>query len=162
MFDDPKKNLRRLEEELLAQEEAPEDTGGELEDILQLIDQWEENDQRLRQTEDIPIRNHANGYGRSAEADPPPRNFANGYGRDTQQDAMPRNYANGYGRRQPVPGNDAVRFDRAVYADEAVDESAAVFDEGTRPKGVGGLWILFLLELIGILAVIWWWVRWLV
>lgn len=139
MFDDPKKNLRWMEDELLAEEEAPEEPGGELEDILQLLDDWDREDSDdLRKVVDVPIRNHANGYG------------------ETDQ---PRNYANGYGARPAAPGNYAVHFDNALYADDAVDDSAAVFEEPEKRKGVGGLWIVFLLELIGILGVILWWLR---
>lgn len=68
-----------------------------------------------------------------------------------------RNHANGYGTR-----NYAVDFNRMVYDDEELDETAAVFaEEPEKKKGIGGLVLLALLELLGILAIVWWWVRWL-
>lgn len=49
----------------------------------------------------------------------------------------------------------------AAEAAPAFDESRAVLDEKPPKKGVGGLWLLFLLEIAGILAIVLWWVRWL-
>lgn len=41
------------------------------------------------------------------------------------------------------------------------DEGAAVFDDDPPPKGIGGLVVLAVLELLGILAVAGWWLKWL-
>lgn len=49
----------------------------------------------------------------------------------------------------------------AAEAAPAFDESRAVLDEKPPKKGVGGLWLLFLLEIAGILAIVLWWTRWL-
>lgn len=121
MFDDPKKNLRRMEEALweaeyedTPEEENPDWTEGEedwLEQAKELLD------------EDPPIRNHANGYGA-------------------------RNYA--------------VDFDRTVYDDEEeMDDKKAVYDDAPPPKGIGGLVFLAVLELLGIVAIALWWLKWL-
>ena len=90
MFDDPKKELRRLQEELLAEEDEGWD---DLSDIQDLLDGYEEEDdveELLRQ------------YG--SESQPP----------------IYLNYANGYGRRQPhyeevLPEMDE---DAAVFREE--------------------------------------------
>lgn len=128
MFDDPKKELRRLEQELLAAEyeEEPESqeeayaSGFAFEE-----DDWlQEAKALIGEEEDIPIRNHANGYG-----------------------TRPRNYA--------------VDFDRTVYDDEEMDEDKAVFADEPKSKGIGGLVLLALLEVLGIVAIVLWWVRWL-
>ena len=62
-----------------------------------------------------------------------------------------RNFANGYGRRQSVPVRNRDRFDRDLeeYSDQVHDEP--------REKGVRGLVILACLELLGIAAVIVYW-----
>ncbi len=130
MFDDPKKTLRRMEEELRAaeredQEEQEPPFGSEFEftDDEELI---REAKALLREEDDIPIRNHANGYG-----------------------------------ARPMPGAQAPDYGRMVYDPEEPDEDVAVFAQEPKPKGAGGLVILALLELIGILAVILWWLKWL-
>lgn len=123
MFDDPKKELRRMEQELLAAEyeEEPEpDFGDEFE--LEEGDWLQEAKALIGDEEEIPIRNHANGYGT-------------------------RNYA--------------VDFDRTVYDDEEMDEDKALFAEETKSKGIGGLVVLALLEVLGIVAIVLWWVQWL-
>ena len=132
MFDDPRKELRRLEEQLLA-EEAPQPPAPE-EDVW-LDDELEEarrllGDELSGDEEDDPpvYRNYANGYG----SHPPVRNYANGYG-------------------QPGRVRNRDRFDRDLeeYSDQVHDEP--------REKGVRGLVILACLELLGIAAVIVYW-----
>lgn len=66
----------------------------------------------------------------------------------------------------PRPSKRAARKAQARRAAEtppapAFDESRAVPDDKPPRKGVGGLWLLFLLEIAGILAIVLWWVRWL-
>ena len=124
MFDDPKNTLRRMEEELRAaeyeEEEAEPDDGFGYAD-----DSWlEEAKALIGEDEEIPIRNHANGYG-----------------------ARPRNYA---------------MYDNREVYDEELDDAAVLYaQEPRKKKGIGGLVLLALLEVLGILAVLWWWVRWL-
>ena len=72
MFDDPKKELQWLQEQLLAQEEesAPEeafpesDFDEELDDIIRLISDEKKPPQVSRET---AVRNFANNYGREPE-----------------------------------------------------------------------------------------------
>lgn len=57
--------------------------------------------------------------------------------------------------------NHARNFRRTVYLDEEpMDDREAVFIKKKR-KGTGGLKFLAFLEILGILAVIWWWIKWL-
>ena len=131
MFDNPRRELEWLEEELLAaeEEEVPEEDDEEYydEDFLSdgshqdLEDDWLEDVEALLGPE---------------EPDAPSRPV----------------------RRRKNP---AVDFPRAVYDDEELDESAAVFDDDPPPKGIGGLVFLAILEVLGILAVVGWWLKWL-
>ncbi len=153
MFDDPNKTLRRMEEELWAAEYPEEDPDGPadetdvpLEELYDFGDSdWLQDTKALiGDDEDIPIRNHANNYGRPVAGKP------SGNSRQNSGKTRPSN-----------PRNDAVDFQRTVYADETLDEHAAVFVEKTKKKGAGCLPILVLLEVLGIAGVIWWWIRWL-
>ena len=140
MFDDPRKNLHWMEQELLAEEEPEQpdeiyDTfGGEFQEPYGQYD-----DDALMDLVDELIEEEA--------PEPPVRNFANGYGR----------------RRNP-----AVDFSRTVYVDEEFDESAAVLvgeppkKKAKKKKGIKGLVFLAFLEILGILAIIGWWLQWLV
>ena len=126
MFDDPRKELRRLEEQLLAEEDPGPDVP---EDTLRMDDELEEA-RRLLGAE-MPEDEEAE------DEDPEPMVY--------------RNFANGYGRRQSVPVRNRDRFDRDLeeYSDQVHDEP--------REKGVRGLVILACLELLGIAAVIVYW-----
>ena len=56
------------------------------------------------------------------------------------------------------------RLRQAVYADEEpMDGREAVFVEKQKGKGSHNLGLKFLifLEILGILAVVWWWIKWL-
>ena len=56
------------------------------------------------------------------------------------------------------------RLRHAVYADETpMDDREAIFVEKKKRKGTGhaGLKFLIFLEIVGILAVVWWWIKWL-
>lgn len=61
------------------------------------------------------------------------------------------------------PGyNYAVDFGRTVFDDEEVPEEEMVYVEDNRGDNSRGLRYLLFLEIIGILAVIGWWLRWLI
>lgn len=57
--------------------------------------------------------------------------------------------------------NPAANFHRTVYDDEVFDEDAAVPDYDPKPKGIGGLLVLAILELAGIVTVALLWAKWL-
>ena len=50
---------------------------------------------------------------------------------------------------------------RTVFDDEELYDSTAVLDTEPKPKGIGGLVILAILEIAGIAAVALWWAKWL-
>ena len=66
---------------------------------------------------------------------------------------------------QPLIRRRSRRSRAAVYADERqLGEDDAVFVEKKKKRKVKGLRklkFLALLELVGILAVLWWWIKWL-
>ena len=126
MFYDPRKELRRLEEQLLAEEDPGPDVP---EDTLRMDDELEEARRLLG--DEMPDDEE------EEDEDPEPMVY--------------RNFANGYGRRQSVPVRNRDRFDRDLeeYSDQVHDEP--------REKGVRGLVILACLELLGIAAVIVYW-----
>ena len=128
MFDDPRKELPRREEELLAAEYEEEEQ----------IEQYDEFEDFGEYDEDEAILAEARAL--IGEEEPP----------------IYRNHANGYGTRRPNP---AVDFNRTVYADEEFDEDSAVLvEKKKKEKGIGGLVFLAILELIGILGSVGWWV----
>ncbi len=104
MFDDPKKNLRRLEQQLWEERISGKDP----EEDWDLPDEEEAED-----PEAPPIRNYANGYGRSV-------------------------------RNRDRGDVDLEQYSSQVY-------------EPPKKKGLGGLLLLLLLEMIGILAVVAYW-----
>ena len=72
---------------------------------------------------------------------------------------------------EPLPRSRsrAVEYPRTVFADETFDESTAVLVEKRhskqrlpKNKRIRGLVILACLEILGIFAVIGWWLRWLI
>lgn len=156
MFDDPSRELRRLEEELLAEEEeeefeqSEEDEYGEydeffdeddLNDALYGSDQgWVDNLDELLSGEP-EVRNHANGYGTRMKA--PQKKVSQASKKKKKAKKV---------KKAPV-------YEEEEY--EELDEDAAVFDEDYKDKGIGGLVFLAILEIIGILAVVLWWIQWL-
>ncbi len=145
MFDDPKKELHRLDEELRAEsyEEQLEKLQSQeiptFEDLDEEDDDWlEEVDQLLSEEPENSLKYP--GIGRVG------------------------------GRR-----NDAVDFHRTVYSDEENKKDAAVFVEKKQKKkkeekkrgkdekksdSVGCLPFIIFLELVGISGMLWWWYRW--
>ena len=158
MFDDPSRELRRLEEELLAEEEeeeefepSEEEAYGEydeffdeddLNDALYGSDQgWVDNLDELLSGEP-EVRNHANGYGTRMQATQ----------KKVSQASKKKEKKAKKAKKKPV-------YEEEEY--EELDEDAAVFDEEYEEKGIGGLVFLAILEIIGILAVVRWWIQWL-
>lgn len=140
MFDDPKRELERLNEALQEEEEAEAlaqetEAAGEKGEYLDesVIDEalygsdqkWLDEIHELLEEPEPAVRNHANGYGNT--------------------------------RRNP-----AVDFSKAVYEDEGeLDEEQAVLDDRPKPKGIGCLLVLAIAEMLGILAIVGWWLNWL-
>lgn len=127
MFDDPKKELQRLQDELLAAEDEEWD---DLSDIQDLLDDYEEEDSVEAIMEEF-----------GAQEQPRYQNYANGYGRATAAPAY-------YEEEEPELEDDAV-----VYREDARKKKK----KDKKEKGVGGLVFLAILETLGILAIAAWW-----
>lgn len=65
MFDDPKKDLRRMEQQLLQVEEEDDWLEEELADVRHLLGEEDLDATRVFRQEEMPVRNFANGYGRN-------------------------------------------------------------------------------------------------
>lgn len=160
MFDDPRRELRRLEEELLAEEEEEEEFApseeeeygdydeffdeDDLNNALYGSDQgWVDNLDELL-SEEPEVRNHANGYGTRMQA--PQKKISQ------KQASKKKEKKAKKAKKTPV-------YEEEEY--EELDENAAVFDDQPKEKGIGGLVFLAILEMIGILAVVRWWIQWL-
>ncbi len=111
MFDDPQKELRRLERQLLAEEEPEDDWEDDLDEAHRLLGDAEPEEDL---PEEFPLRNYANGYGRGV-------------------------------RNRDRGDVDLEEYSSQVY-------------EPPGKKGIGGLLLLLLLEIIGILAVVVYWI----
>jgi len=145
MFDNPRRELERLHEQLLAEEE---------EELEELMEEYGEEDYEEFFQED---------YREEYSQAPFYRNYSNQYG------ANVRNFANGY-RGEALMDEDDVEDDW----DEENGEPYALFPESRRErrrrlrrekaekktaqKGTGGLKFILLLETVGILAILIWWV----
>ena len=72
MFDDPKKELKRLEEQLLAAEMSDDDFERFYEEIYDEFGEKEpaaqEDDYLKDLLEDVPVRNYSNNYGKTPQA----------------------------------------------------------------------------------------------
>lgn len=160
MFDDPRRELRRLEEELLAEEEEEEEFApseeeeygdydeffdeDDLNNALYGSDQgWVDNLDELL-SEEPEVRNHANGYGTRMQV--PQKKISQ------KQASQKKEKKAKKAKKTPV-------YEEEEY--EELDENAAVFDDQPKEKGIGGLVFLAILEMIGILAVVRWWIQWL-
>ena len=131
MFDDPRKELRRLEEELLAAEYEEEEP----------IEEYDEFEDFGAYDEDEVILAEARAL--IGDEEPP----------------IYRNHANGYGARQPNPAVDFNRT--VYADEEFDEADAVLVEKRKKEKGIGGLVFLAILELIGILGILGWWVLWL-
>ena len=137
MFDDPKKELRRLQEQLLAEEE---DAYEEFED------EYEEYEEEYEDVDNY-------------EDDPDLEDIDELLEEDDEEELPYRNYANRYGRGRPK------EFDY-LEDDEELDEpdflSREDYRRGRRKKKKGNLgWVIIaFLEVIAIAAIALWWLSW--
>ncbi len=136
MFDDPKKELNRLDAELRAEsyEEELEQLQSQeipaLDDLFEYEDDGWLGDPEETEDADIPIRNHANAYGRK-HSDAP--DF-----------------------RRTVYADESSKENDAVF----VEKQGKSKQKDKRKDGVGCLPFVILLELMGIAGMLWWWYRW--
>ena len=155
MFDDPKRELQRMDEAL---REAGRQEQEEREALADLKDLWDEplpgeasdDEEWPRQVkalvgdeeEEVPIRNFANGYGRMDRTPPEPERRA--FPDDDLEDL-----------------EDLERRAVTYRPRPKAEEPAKAAGEEPEPKGVGCLPLVALLELLGIMLLLLWWVRWL-
>ena len=134
MFDDPKKELQRLQQELLAEEE-------EYEEEILTEDEWFERE--------IAEAKVLSGY-----QEPEVRNYANGYG------AAPAQPAYDPDRRTHLSGRSGYnQQERAAYRPNVRNYSEETLpEEEETEKGVGGLIALAVTLTLGIVAVAAYWV----
>lgn len=125
MFDDPRKNLKQLEEQLLSETEAP---GSETGDDPLGDESW--LDDELREAHALMN----NDYTRAPSREPVIFN----YDVDTEEED-----------------------DLAVYSDAPAAPRRKKGKKSKKEKGIGGLVFLACLETLGIIAVLLWWVLWL-
>ena len=141
VFDNPKKELRRLHEQLLAEEE---------EDFEDLEEEFDQEDY-----EDFFEEDYREGYAR----EPLIRNFSNGYGSDI------RNFANGYRGDALMDDEDEIGWDtcdREPYALQVETKRERKRrlkqEKQTDKKGGGFLKCMLVLELMGLFGILMWWV----
>lgn len=150
MFDDPKKELRRLEQQLLAEEEEYD----EYEEDYLTEDEWLEQEiaeakalSGYQEPREQPVRNYANGYGAQVRQPQP------GYGgqprQRSQYDSQQRTYLSGRSGYD-LQDREAYRPNVRNYSEEAIDEE--------EEKGVGGLIALAIALTLGIVGVAAYWV----
>ncbi len=135
MFDDPKKELQRLQQQLLAEEENNE------EEYL-TEEEWLERE--------IAEAKALSGYQEPKE--PKVRNYANGYGTRPQQPQYDPNRRSHLSGRSGYPQQERAAYRPNVqsYSEETIPEE--------EEKGIGGLVFLAILLTLGIVAVAGYWV----
>lgn len=136
MFDDPRKNLKRIEEELWAAEyeEEPQEETAFPGDVFSFRDSDWLQDTRAELPE---------------EEEPAIRNFANGYGRRRGNDAEDFH--------RTVYADEEMDENSAVFVEKRKKQKK----EKKKKRSSGCLVFLILLELIGLAGIGWWWYRWL-
>lgn len=150
MRDDPRRNLKWLEQELLAEDEvfhsfdgSPEMDYEDGEDLLELVDMLLEDE--AEETEWEP------------EEEPPIRNFANNYGRTSKGERAERAHAAKHQDESVfVPVKTKKQLRREAKLQKREEKKAGI------NRNLKGLTVLAILECIGILAIIGWWLQWLI
>ena len=160
MFDDPQKELRRLQQQLLAEEEEYD----EYEEDYLTEDEWLEQElaeakalSGYQEPREKPIRNYANGYGTQA---PQPRQSRSGYAAQPHQGYPPqqRGQYDPY-QRSYLSGRSGYDLqDREAYRPTVRNYSEEAIEEEEEEKGVGGLVFLAILLTLGIVGVSAYWV----
>lgn len=144
MFDDPNRELRRLQEQLLAAEEEDFDDDYAGEDFDDYLEEGTAESEHL-------YRNYFNRYGADV------RNFANGYRGedllDEQYDGYDDGYEDSYGDEEPVA---VFRQEKRGLFGRKKEQSQQT--PQSKEKGIWKLKIILLLEIIGILCLLIWWV----
>jgi len=142
MRDDPRRNLKWLEQELLAEDSLHRD-------FSQLPDQNYHKDEELLELVDMLI-----GEEEETEPEPPVRNFANNYGRPTKGQRAERAQApKALEESAYVPVKTKKQLRREAKQRKIAEKKATV------NRNIKGLVFLALLECMGILAILGWWLQ---
>ena len=141
MGDDPRKHLKWLEQELLAEEHIHRD-------FSKLPDPEYHEDEELLELVDMLI-----GEDETPE-EPLPRNFANNYGRETKGARAERAHRN----RQQEESVALLTKTKKQLRQEAKQQKIAEKKAGVN-RNIKGLVFLAILECLGILALLGWWLQ---
>lgn len=137
MYDDPRRNLKWLEQELLAEDSVHRD-------FSKLTDQEYHKDEELLELVDMLV-----GEEDTAE-EPPLRNFANHYGRISRGERAARAQAPKHLEESAyVP----VKTKKQLRREAKAEKKASV------NRNIKGLVFLAILEILGILAILGWWLQ---
>ena len=140
MHDDPRRNLKWLEQELLAEESLHRD-------FSNLPDKDYHKDEDLLELVDTLI-------GEEETPEPPVRNFANNYGRPSKGERAARAQApKGLEESAYVP----VKTKRQLRREEK-QRRIAEKKSGVN-RNIKGLVFLAILEVLGILSILGWWLQ---
>ena len=155
MFDDPQKELQRLQQQLLAEEEEYTEYKEDYLTEEEWLDQEIAEAKALsgyQEPREAPVRNYANGYGAQVRQPRQPYSQA-GYGAPSRPQnpyaANQRSYARGRGGYD-LQEREAYRPGVRNYSEEAIEEE--------EEKGVGGLVALAIALTLGIVGVAAYWV----
>ena len=141
MHDDPRKNLKWLEQELLAEDSLHRD-------FSKLPDKDYHKDDDLLELVDMLIGEEEN------EPEPPVRNFANNYGRPSKGERAARSQApNRLEESAYVPVKTKKQLRREAKQRKIAEKKAGV------NRSLKGLVFLAFLEICGILALLGWWLQ---
>ena len=136
MYDDPRRNLKWLAQELLAEDSLHRD-------FSKLPNKDYQKDDELMELVDTLI-------GEAEEPEPPVRNFANNYGRPTKGERAARSQApNRLEESAYVP----VKTKKQLRREAKLQKKAGV------NRNIKGLVFLAVLETLGILAILGWWLQ---
>ena len=145
MGDDPRRNLKWLEQELLAEDHVhrdfsklPDTEYHRADDLLERIDMLlEEEISEWEAETDIPIRNAANGYGKTSKGERAERAHA---AKHLEESAY-------------VPVKTKQQLRREAKQHKKAEKKASV------NRNIKGLVCLAILEILGILAILGWWLQ---
>lgn len=140
MHDDPRRNLKWLEQELLAEESLHRD-------FSNLPDKDYHKDEDLLELVDTLI-------GEEETPEPPVRNFANNYGRPSKGERAARVQApKGLEESAYVPVKTKKQLRREEKQRRIAEKKSGV------NRNIKGLVFLAILEVLGILSILGWWLQ---
>ena len=140
MYDDPRRNLKWLEQELLAEESLHRD-------FSNLPDKDYHRDEDLLELVDTLI-------GEEETPEPPVRNFANNYGRPSKGERAARAQApKGLEESAYVPVKTKKQLRREEKQRRIAEKKSGV------NRNIKGLVFLAILEVLGILSILGWWLQ---